>query len=87
MADLHYRVDLAEFSRRDLDGHLRVNDHFASALDKMLRPGNLVWVHDYHLMPLGKALRERGHKYASVFSFTFHVRRRRFLPPYLITSV
>ncbi len=26
---LHYRVDLAEFSRRDLTGYLRVNDHFA----------------------------------------------------------
>ena len=28
---LHYRVDLAEFSRRDLGGYLRVNDHFALA--------------------------------------------------------
>ena len=26
---LHYRIDLAEFSRRDLSGYLRVNDHFA----------------------------------------------------------
>ena len=26
----------------------------------MLEPDDLVWVHDYHLMPLAKALRERG---------------------------
>ena len=35
---LHYRVDLAEFSRRDLSGYLRVNDHFARELHKVLGP-------------------------------------------------
>ena len=59
---LHYRFDLAEFSRRDLSGYMRVNEHFASELDKLLRPDDLVWVHDYHLIPLAKALRARGHK-------------------------
>ena len=53
---LHYRVDLAEFSRRDLSGYLRVNDHFARELHKVLKPDDLVWVHDYHLIPLAKAL-------------------------------
>ena len=43
---LHYRLDLAEFSRRDLSGYLRVNDHIARELDKALRPDDLVWVHD-----------------------------------------
>ena len=45
----HYRIDLAEFSRRDLSGYLRVNDNFARHLDKVLEPDDLVWVHDYHL--------------------------------------
>ena len=44
---LHYRLDLAEFSRRDLTGYLRVNDHFADELDKVLEPDDVVWVHDY----------------------------------------
>jgi hypothetical protein len=35
---LHYRVDLAEFSRRDLGGYLRVNDHFARELHEVLGP-------------------------------------------------
>jgi trehalose 6-phosphate synthase len=68
---MHYRVDLAEFSRRDLTGYLRVNDHFARELHKVLRPDDLVWVHDYHLMPLAKALRERGHK--NPIGFFLHV--------------
>ena len=29
---LHYRIDLAEFTRRDLSGYLRVNQHFAEEL-------------------------------------------------------
>jgi trehalose 6-phosphate synthase len=56
----HYRLDLAEFSRRDLSGYLRVNDHFAGELAKVLKPDDIVWVHDYHLIPLAKALRARG---------------------------
>ena len=57
---LHYRLDLAEFSRHDLTGYFRVNDIFAEQLDKILEPDDVVWVHDYHLIPLAKALRARG---------------------------
>ena len=57
---LHYRLDLAEFSRRDLSGYLRVNEHFADEMAKVLKPDDIVWVHDYHLIPLAKALRARG---------------------------
>jgi trehalose 6-phosphate synthase len=34
---LHYRLDLAEFARRDLSGYFRVNDHFAAELEKITR--------------------------------------------------
>jgi trehalose 6-phosphate synthase len=57
---LHYRIDLAEYSRRDLSGYLRVNDYFADELNKILEPDDIIWVHDYHLIPLAQALRERG---------------------------
>ena len=59
---LHYRLDLAEFSRRDLSGYMRVNQRFAAELDKILLPDDIVWVHDYHLMPLAQALRNGGHR-------------------------
>ncbi|HKD47841.1 MAG TPA: trehalose-6-phosphate synthase [Rhizomicrobium sp.] len=57
---LHYRLDLAEFSRRGLSGYLRVNEHFADEMVKVLKQDDIVWVHDYHLIPLAKALRQRG---------------------------
>ncbi|HWK95452.1 MAG TPA: alpha,alpha-trehalose-phosphate synthase (UDP-forming) [Pseudolabrys sp.] len=59
---LHYRLDLAEFTRRDLGGYFRVNQYFVENLEEVLRPDDVIWVHDYHLMPLAQMLRERGHK-------------------------
>jgi trehalose 6-phosphate synthase len=79
---LHYRIDLAEFSRRDLTGYLRVNDHFARELHNVLGPDDLVWVHDYHLMPLAKALRERGHK--NRIGFFLHIPCP---PPEMLTAL
>jgi trehalose 6-phosphate synthase len=54
---LHSRVGLAEFRRADLEAYRRVNHQFATALKKLLRPDDLIWVHDYHLIPLGAELR------------------------------
>ena len=68
---LHYRLDLAEFSRRDLSGYMRVNDHFADELQKVLQPDDVIWVHDYHFLPFAKALRERGHR--SKIGFFLHI--------------
>jgi trehalose 6-phosphate synthase len=79
---LHYRIDLAEFSRRDLSGYLRVNEHFARELHEVLGPDDLVWVHDYHLMPLAKALRERGHE--NRIGFFLHIPCP---PPEMLTAL
>ena len=56
----HYRLDLARFAERDTHAYFRVNDLFARKLCGLVEPGDLVWVHDYHMMPLGAALRARG---------------------------
>jgi trehalose 6-phosphate synthase len=58
---LHYRVDLAEFTSVELGGYLRVNARFAEALSRFIRPDDWIWVHDYHLLPMAKELRARGH--------------------------
>ena len=79
---LHYRLDLAEFTRRDLTGYLRVNDHFADELQKILRPDDVIWVHDYHLMPFAKALRDRGHK--NRIGFFLHIPLP---PPDILTAL
>src|SRR6202030_2985562 len=54
----HFRSSLVQFSRRDLSGYLRVNRKFARTLAPMLLPQDLVWVHDYHLIPLAEELRK-----------------------------
>lgn len=56
----HYRLGLLEVSRKSYEGYLRVNAAFAAALAPMLRPDDVVWVHDYHLIPLGDELRRLG---------------------------
>ena len=58
---LHYRIDLTEFTRRDLTGYFRVNAHFATELSKVLHHDDVIWVHDYHLIPLAAELRKKGH--------------------------
>lgn len=57
---LHYRPDLVDYQRSHLDGYLRVNRIFADHLCKMLEPDDILWVHDYHLIPLAAMLRQRG---------------------------
>jgi trehalose 6-phosphate synthase len=79
---LHYRLDLAEFSQRDLTGYLRVNTHFAEELNKILQPDDVIWVHDYHLIPFARAIRERGH--LNKIGFFLHVP---FPPPEILTAL
>ena len=57
---MHYRVGLSDFSRADYSGYLRVNRTFAVPLAKLVLPNDLVWVHDYHLIPLAAELRPLG---------------------------
>jgi trehalose 6-phosphate synthase len=56
----HYRLDLANYAAKDTLAYFRVNDLFARKLAPMIEPGDIIWVHDYHLMPLAAALRARG---------------------------
>ncbi len=56
----HYRMGLVEYSREDLDSYLEVNALFARSLAPLLRPDDTIWVQDYHLIPLGAALRDAG---------------------------
>jgi trehalose 6-phosphate synthase len=58
----HYRADLAVFDRRFYGGYHRVNALFAQCLGQLLKPGDVIWVHDFHLIPLGEELRKLGHK-------------------------
>ena len=56
----HYRLDLARFAPECSEGYRRVNRRFAKEVHSRLRFSDLVWVHDYHLIPLGANLRMLG---------------------------
>jgi trehalose 6-phosphate synthase len=68
---LHYRVDLQEYSRADQSGYMRVNQLFADNLDAIIKEDDVIWVHDYHLMPLARELRARGRQ--NPIGFYLHI--------------
>ncbi len=56
----HYRIDLAAFDRAFGEGYSRVNRRFAQTLAPLIEPDDVIWVHDYHLIPLARELRSLG---------------------------
>ena len=56
----HLRLDLARFEAGDIAAYRRVNKMFARQLVALLEPDDIVWVHDYHLIPLADELRTLG---------------------------
>ncbi|MCB2107661.1 MAG: alpha,alpha-trehalose-phosphate synthase (UDP-forming), partial [Rhodobacteraceae bacterium] len=67
----HFRIDLANFDRAYYDAYMRVNATFADRLMPLLKPDDVIWVHDYHLIPLAEELRKRGAK--QKIGFFLHV--------------
>ncbi|WP_395664853.1 trehalose-6-phosphate synthase [Methylocella sp.] len=58
----HYRLDLAHMSERCAEGYFRVNEFFARRLARLVAPDDVIWIHDYHMIPLAEALRRQGVK-------------------------
>ncbi|HQS95969.1 MAG: trehalose-6-phosphate synthase [Novosphingobium sp. 16-62-11] len=56
----HYRIDLAEYERSFAGGYERANQRFAETVLPLIEPEDVVWVQDYHMIPLGRELRNRG---------------------------
>jgi len=56
----HYRLDLVDYRPAFLASYSRVNETFARQLAPFLKPDDLIWVHDYHLIPLAAHLRALG---------------------------
>jgi len=67
----HYRLDLANLSDANAAAYFRVNTQFACQLHKMLRRQDVVWVHDYHLIPIASYLRRLG--CANRIGFFLHI--------------
>jgi trehalose 6-phosphate synthase len=56
----HYMPSKFRFRPEERAAYESVNRQFAQKLEPRLEPGDLVWVHDYQLIPLGRRLRELG---------------------------
>jgi trehalose 6-phosphate synthase len=56
----HNRLDLAQFEAGFFEQYMGVNRRLATLLRPFLRPDDVIWVHDYHLIPLAVELRRLG---------------------------
>ena len=79
---LHYRLGLVDYRTEEYEGYRAVNRRFAACIAPLLRPDDLVWVHDYHLIPLGQELRARGVR--NRIGFFLHTP---FVPPELVYAL
>ena len=57
---LHTMPELMHYDRHDARVYRDVNVRLAQLLAGLLHPSDIVWVHDYHLLPLAAALRGEG---------------------------
>ncbi|PWV65644.1 alpha,alpha-trehalose-phosphate synthase (UDP-forming) [Plasticicumulans acidivorans] len=56
----HFRTDLVVYDRNFEAGYLAINRLFGERLAPLLNTDDLIWVHDYQLIPLGRYLRGLG---------------------------
>ncbi|MCP8896119.1 trehalose-6-phosphate synthase [Shinella daejeonensis] len=56
----HYRLDLVDYRPAFFASYSHVNEAFARQLLPFLEDDDLIWVHDYHLIPLAGYLRKLG---------------------------
>jgi trehalose 6-phosphate synthase len=57
---LHARADLMDIVHEDLAVYKAVNRRLAGMLIDVIAPDDIVWVHDFHLLPLAWELRALG---------------------------
>ncbi|PKH26994.1 alpha,alpha-trehalose-phosphate synthase [Enterobacterales bacterium CwR94] len=56
----HYRLDLVQFQREAWEGYCKVNKKLAERLKPLIEPDDILWIHDYHLLPFARYCRELG---------------------------
>jgi trehalose 6-phosphate synthase len=56
----HYLLAYYKYDPAAFEAYWRVNSLFARRLLPLLEPDDIIWVHDYHLIPLVSELREAG---------------------------
>lgn len=67
----HYRIDLSHFDAEAFATYAEVNARMAQLVASAARPGDQVWVHDYHFLLMARTLREAG--VAAPLGFFLHI--------------
>ncbi|WP_419895789.1 alpha,alpha-trehalose-phosphate synthase (UDP-forming) [Roseomonas sp. USHLN139] len=76
----HFRLGLMEYDRKEADSYRKVNRDFAEALLPLLGPDDVVWIHDYQMIPMATELRALGAKQR--IGFFLHIP----FPPWAVLS-
>jgi trehalose 6-phosphate synthase len=67
----HYFIGGFRYSETQYEAFHRVNQRFARELLPKLKNDDIVWVHDYHLIPLAQKLRDEG--FTRPIGFFLHI--------------
>lgn len=78
----HGRLDLMSFDHDNYDLYRQVNRRFADAVARSQGDDDMIWVHDYHLIPLGAELRRLG--VTAPIGFFLHIP---FPPPDVLSAL
>lgn len=55
----HYRPELVQYDEKSWKDYKLVNELFCEDISKILKPGDVLWIHDYHFMLLAGMVRNR----------------------------
>jgi trehalose 6-phosphate synthase len=81
----HYLLKDFKFKAEEHDAYESVNRVFATRLLPLLQPDDVIWIHDYHLIPMARLLREAGCRQPIGFFLHIpfpHIEMLRVLPTY-----
>jgi len=67
----HYALSRFRYDYEEYESYQRVNAQFARQLAPLLRPDDVIWVHDYHLIPLARYLRQQ--QFTGPIGFFLHI--------------
>ncbi len=56
----HYFNQHAVYDKKLWESYIQANEKFCAAVLKEVKPGDIVWIHDYHLLLLPEMLREKN---------------------------
>lgn len=55
----HYFNEHATYRQSDWDAYVKVNIRYCDELEKIIDPGDKIWIHDFHLMLLPRMIRDK----------------------------